>query len=286
MIANQIYTIDLPKDEDFMSSGMNMMVIATIFQRAITKYVSIYHKKEIPLSFVEFYINEIRNYDYMFRKETKVFFDAFDKKVPKFDVMAEIYRKSYFSQVKKIKLINGEKYLIVPSLIINDYTSDIINSSSKEVADTVSNIMKITEHINHSDEIVDYNKCYEAFIISKVIKATEFKEYSGKSKVILNIFDNTESESTISAARKAERLTGERISLSKQKGKVTKLIIPKLKLPTAYPKTVTFNRFNSEYHVRNFVSASRQILILNDLKINGVSYNESFVEKRKAMNEA
>lgn len=286
MIANQIYTIDLPKDEDFMSSGMNMMVIATIFQRAITKYVSIYHKKEIPLSFVEFYINEIRNYDYMFRKETKVFFDAFDKKIPKFDVMAEIYRKSYFSQVKKIKLINGEKYLIVPSLIINDYTADIINSSNKEVADTVSNIMKITEHINHSDEIVDYNKCYEAFIISKVIRATEFKEYSGKSKVILNIFDNTESESTISASRKAERLTGERISLSKQKGKVTKLIIPKLKLPTVYPKTVTFNRFNSEYHVRNFVSASRQILILNDLKINGVSYNESFVEKRKAMNEA
>ena len=286
MIANQIYTIDLPKDEDFMSSGMNMMVIATIFQRAISKYVSIYHKKEIPLSFVEFYINEIRNYDYMFRKETKVFFDAFDKKIPKFEVMAEIYRKSYFSQVKKIKIINGEKYLIVPSLILNDYTSDIINTSSKDVADTVSNIMKITEHINHSDEIVDYNKCYEAFIISKVIKATEFKEYIGKSKVVLNIFDNSESESTISATRKAERLTGERLNLSKQKGKVTKLVIPKLKLPTVYPKTVTFNRFNSEYHVRNFVSASRQILILNDLKINGVSYSEAFVEKRKAMNEA
>ena len=74
MIANQIYTIDLPKDEDFMSSGMNMMVIATIFQRAISKYTSIYRKKEVPLSFIEFYISEIRNYDYMFRKETKLFF--------------------------------------------------------------------------------------------------------------------------------------------------------------------------------------------------------------------
>ena len=146
--------------------------------------------------------------------------------------------------------------------------------------------MKITEHINNSDEIVDYNKCYESFIIAKLIRATEFNEYNGKSKVILNIFDNTESESTISAARKAERLTGERLNLSKQKGKVTKLVIPKLKLPTTYPKTTTFNRFNSEYHVRNFVSASRQILILNDLRINGVSYNESFVEKRRAMNEA
>lgn len=285
MIANQIYTIDLPKDEDFMSSGTNMMVIATIFQRAISKFVSIYHKKEIPLSFIEFYISEIRNYDYMFRKETKLFFDAFDKKVPKFEIMAEIYRKSYFSQVKKLKTIRGEKYLIIPSFIVNDYTAEIINSSSKEVSDAVSNIVQITEHINSSDEIVDYNKCFESFIISKVIRSSEFKEYTGKSKVVLNIFDNTESESTISASKRAERLTGERLNLSKQKGKVTKLVIPKLKLPTAYPKTVTFNRFNSEYHVRNFVSASRQILILNDLKINGVSYTESFVEKRKAMNE-
>lgn len=286
MIASQIYTIDLPKDEDFLSSGMNMMVVATIFDRAISKYISIYHKKEVPLSFVEFYITEIRNYDYMFRKETKVFFESFDKTVPNFDILAEIYIKSYFSQIKKIKTINGEKFLIMPSLELIDYTNDIINSSSKEVADTVSNIVKITEHINNSDEIVDYNKCYESFIIARVIKASEFDEYSGRSKVILNIFDNTESETTISASKRAERLTGERITLSKQKGKVTKLIIPKLKLPTAYPKTTTFNRFNSQYHVRNFVSASRQILILNDLKINGVSYSEGFVEKRKAMNEA
>ena len=286
MIANQIYSIDLPKDEDFMSSGMNMMVIATIFQRAISKYVSFYHKKEIPLTFIEFYINEIRNYDYMFKRETKVFFDSYDKKNPKVDVMAEIYNKSYFSQIKKIKIINSEKFLILPSLTVMDYTTESINSSAKDVADTVSNIVKITEHINNSDEIVDYNKCYEGFVISKLIRASEFQEYNGRSKVILNIFDNTESETTISASRKAERLTGERLNLSKQKGKVTKLIIPKLKLPTTYPKTVTFNRFNSEYHVRNFVSASRQILILNDLQINGVSYSESFVEKRQAMNEA
>lgn len=286
MIANQIYTIDLPKDEDFMSTDLNMMVIATIFQHAISKYISIYHKKEIPLSFIEFYISEIRKYDYMFKKETKIFFDTFDKKTPKFSVMAEIYKKSYFSQLKKIKIVNGEKFLIIPNLNLLDYTSEILGSSNKEVADTVANIVKITEHINNSDEIVDYNKCFESFLIAKLIRKTEFQEYSGKSKVILNIFDNTESESTVSAVRKAERLTGERLNLSKQKGKVTKLVIPKLKLPTTYPKTTTFNRFNSEYHVRNFVSASRQILILNDLKINGVSYNETFVEKRKAMNEA
>ena len=181
---------------------------------------------------------------------------------------------------------NGEKFLILPSLTLNDYSGDMLHISNKEVADTVSNILKITEHINHSDEIVDYNKCFESYIIAKLIKESEFEEYRGKSRVVLNILDNTESETTISASKRAERLTGERLNLSKQKGKVTKLVIPKLKLPTTYPKTTTFNRFNSEYHVRNFVSASRQILILNDLRINGVSYSESFVEKRRAMNEA
>lgn len=286
MIASQIYTIDIPKDEDFASTGINMMVIATIFERAIAKYVSIYHKKKIPLSFVEFYISEIKNYDYMFRKETKAFFESYVKVIPKMDVLVEIYKQSYFSQIKKIKIINGEKYIIIPSLDLTDYTKDMIGSSTKNVADIISNVLKITEHINKSDEIVDYNKCYERFIISKIIRESEFDEYSGKSKVVLNILDNTESDSIITATKRAERLTGERLNLSKQKGKVTKLVIPKLKLPTAYPKTTTFNRFNSDYYVRNFVSASRQILIMNDLKINGVSYNENFVEKRKAMAEA
>lgn len=286
MIASQIYTIEVPNDEDFASKSLNMMVVATIFERAISKYVSIYHSKHIPLSFVEFYISEIQNYDYMFRKGTKSFFESYMKILPKLDVLVEIYTQSYFTQISHTKFIKNEKYLILPSLTLNDYSAEIIKTSPKEVADTVSNIVKITEHINKSDEIVDYNKCYEKFLISKIIRESEFVDYSGKSKVILNVLDNSQSESIISAAKRAERLTGERLNISKQKGKVTKLIIPKLKLPTTYPKTTTFNRFNSNYHVRNFVSASRQILILNDLKINGVSYSEDFVEKRKAMNQA
>ena len=286
MIANSIYAIDLPTDEDFLSSGKNLMVIATIFQRAITKHISIYRKKEIPLSFVEFYISEIKNYAYMFKKQTKEFFELYDRLAPNFEIMANVYKHSYFSQITKLVKKKNETFMVIPSLTLVDYTDDIVNTSEKEVADTVSNVLQITDHINNSDEIVSYSKCYERFIISRLIQQQEFNEYRGKSKVILNIFNNAESQSIISATKRAERLTSERIEISKQKGKITKLIIPKLKLPTVYPKTTTFNRFNSDYYVRNFVSASRQILILNDLKINGVSYTENFVEKRKAMNEA
>lgn len=286
MIANQMYTIDLPTDETFLSSSKNIMIIATIFQQAISKHLSIYSKKEVPLSFIEFYIHEIRNYEYMFRKQTKEFFDLFDRISPNFEIIANIYIKSYFSQANAIKRGKNEKYLVLNNNYINDFTDDMINNSDKDISSSISNIMKITEHINHSDEIIPFHENYENYMISQIIKKTEFTDkYNGKSKVILNIYSNSESPQIISATKRAERLTSERLNLSKQKGKVTKIVIPKLKLPSAYPKTVTFNRFNSKYRARNFVSASREILILNDLKINGVAYSNNFIEKRKAINE-
>ena len=98
-----------------------------------------------------------------------------------------------------------------------------------------------------------------------------------------NVINNEENPQIISATKRAEKLTSERINISTKKGKVTKIIIPKLKLPTAYPKS-EFNRFNSRYHANNIVSASRQILILSDLKINGVAYSTNFVDKRKYAN--
>ena len=285
MIANQMYNIELPTDETFLSSSKNIMLVATIFQQALKKHLETYAQKEVPLSFIEFYISEIRNYDYMFRKQTKEFFEIYDRVAPNFDIIAHVYEKSYFSQVSAIKKRRTEKFLILKSNYIIDYTKDMMTSADKDTTSSISNIIKITEHINDNDEIIPFHENYENYMISQIIKKQEFiNKYSGKSRVVLNIYNNADSPQIIAATKHAERLTGERINLAKQKGKVTKIIIPKLKLPSAYPKTTTFNRFNSNFHVRNFVSASRQILIVNDLKINGVAYSTNFVEKREAMN--
>ncbi len=287
MIANQMYTIELPTDETFLSSSKNMMVIATVFQQAISKHLSIYKKKEIPLTFIEFYINEIRNYGYMFRKQTKDFFETYDRIAPNFEIIAKVYMKSYFSQCSSMRSHHGENFLVLESDFVTDYTDDMLENSDKEIVSSISNIIKITEHINHADEIIPFYENYENYMISKLINKEEFiNKYKGKSKVVLNIYNNEQSPQIISATKKAERITSERVSLSKQKGKVTKLIIPKLKLPSTYPKTVTFNRYNSKFRARNFVSASRQILILNDLKINGVAYSSNFIDKRVAINES
>ena len=138
MIANQMYTIDLPTDETFLSSSKNIMIIATIFQQAISKHLSIYGKKEVPLSFIEFYIHEIRNYEYMFRKQTKEFFDLFDRISPNFEIIANIYIKSYFSQANAIKRGKNEKYLVLNNNYINDFTDDMINNSDKDISSSIS----------------------------------------------------------------------------------------------------------------------------------------------------
>ena len=287
MIANEMYNIELPSDETFLSSSKNIMIIAMVFQQAISKHLSIYNKKEVPLSFLEFYFNEIKNYNYMFRKQVKEFFETYDRVLPNFDIIAEVYVKSYFSQANKVKTKKGVKYLILENLYVYDYSDEMVDTSSKEVVASITNLKKITEHINSSDEIIPFHKTYENYMIAQIIKKAEFQEkYAGKSKVILNVMNDAERPQIISATKRAERLTSERIDISKKKGKVTKIVIPKLKLPTSYPKTVTFNRYNSKFRARNFVSASREILILNDLKINGVAYSNNFVEKRKAINES
>lgn len=289
MIANRMYNIELPSDETFLSSSKNIMVIATIFQQALRKYTETYNykAKEVPVSFIEFYITEIKNYDYMFRKQTKEFFELYDRIAPNFDIIAKVYEKSYFSQISSIKKRKGENFAVLKNPKITDYTNDMISGSDKDITSSITNIIKITEHINNNDEIISFHEKYENYMISKIIQKQEFGDkYKGKNKVILNIYSQKASPRIVSATKHAERLTGERLNLAKQKGKVTKIIIPKLKLPTAYPKTVTFNRFNSKYEARNFISPSRQILIINDLKINGVAYSTNFVEKRKAINES
>jgi len=286
MIANQIYLVDLPSDETFLSEDNNLLIITAIFQQAIEKHLSIYHERKIPLSFIEFYINEIKNYEYLFRIQTREFFERFNNIAPNLEIIANVYNKSYFAQSTKIEHIEDEIYLILERNEVIDYVSDIINTSEKDIVSAITNILQITNHINNSDEIIPFYEIYENYMISKIIRRSEFVKYHGKSRFILNIHDNSESPEIKSAIKKAERLTSERINLAKQKGKVTKIVIPKLKLPSSYPKTVEFNRFNSKYKVNNFISASRQILILNDLKVNGVAYSSNFIEKRKAINQS
>lgn len=285
MIANQIYNIELPSDESFLSSSENMLIVASIFQQAISKYIETYNRKEIPLSFFKFYFDEIKNYSYMFRKQTKEFFETYNRIGPNFEVIAEIYNSSFFSQTDIITKSNDDKFLVLKKLSVIDYFEEMSENSNKNTESAIQNIKKITEHINDSDELISFGKKYENYMISEIIKKNEFKnDYNGKSKVILNIIDNDKNPQIISATKRAEKLTSERVNISSKKGKVTKIVIPKLKLPSAYPKS-EFHRFNSKYCANNIVSASRQILILSDLKINGVAYSTNFVDKRKYASE-
>lgn len=285
MIASTKYSVELPSDESFLSSSENILIVASVFQQAIKKFVETYNKKEVPLSFLQFYFDEVKNYSYMFRKQTKEFFDMYDRIGPNFEIIAEIYNSSYFAQSSELTKINDEPYLILKRLEIIDFFDEMSSNSNKSTESAIQNIKKITEHINDSDELISFAKKYENYMITLIVRKHEFKEkYNGKSKVIVNVINNEDNPQIISATKRAERLTSERINISTKHGKITKLVIPKLKLPSAYPKSLV-SRYNSRFRAKNIISTSREILILNDLKINGVAYSTNFVEKRKAAND-
>lgn len=285
MIANQVYKIELPSDESFLSSSENILIVASVFQQAIKKFTETYKRKEIPLTYFKFYFDEVKNYSYMFRKQTKEFFETYERVNPNFELIAEVYNSSFFAQTSSLVTINKEKYLTLKKPYITDYFDEMIDNSNKSTDSAIQNVKIITEHINSSDELISFGKKYENYMISEIIRKTEFEDtYSGKSKVILNVVTKEDSPQIISATKRAERLTSDRINISQKRGKITKLVIPKLKLPSKYPKS-EFSRYASKFRVNNFISTSRQILILNDLKINGVAYSTNFVDKRNAAND-
>ncbi|MBQ8677604.1 MAG: hypothetical protein IJ529_03965 [Alphaproteobacteria bacterium] len=179
--ADQLYNIEIPSDEGFLSSSQNIMAISIIFQQAFDKYLTIYKKKDVPISFIKFYIEEIKNYNYMFRKSTKDFFDAYENIKPNFDVVAKVYLKSFFSQCSSYTKRKDEQYLTLAKDYIIDYTTEMESNSSKDVAALITNIKKITEHINSNDEIFPLQRTYENYMIANIIRDKEFKNNLGKS---------------------------------------------------------------------------------------------------------
>ena len=169
MIANQMYNIDLPTDETFLSSSKNMMAIATIFQQAIFKFKSIYQKKEIPLSFIDFYINEIRNYSYMFRKQTKEFFDMYDRIGPNIELIANIYLKSYFSQCTHIKKKKNENEL--KSLNEQGKSLEVnINTITKQIEKQREQNKKLKEEITQKQKELTKEKQNASTLKAKQMK--------------------------------------------------------------------------------------------------------------------
>ena len=113
MKINEMYATELYSDETFLSSNKNLMIVSVIFQKAFEQYVSIYKSSTISLNFIEFYIDEIKLYDFMFTRTTKEFFDNLHSANPNLEVVANIYLKSFFSQCTKLSFKHGERYLIL-----------------------------------------------------------------------------------------------------------------------------------------------------------------------------
>ena len=149
----------------------------------------------------------------------------------------------------------------------------------REVTNTImsafiENILAICRKIDSQDEIMNPIELYERFMVRKVVLS------SSKLRQIKETPKKPAKKETVQTF--ATTLVGNKIDDNyQQTGKITKVVIPKLNLPTAYPINMEESRIITTKRTKSFCSASKQIIFINKNKIVGIKYSSSFIDKRK-----
>jgi hypothetical protein len=76
-------------------------------------------------------------------------------------------------------------------------------------------------------------------------------------------------------------LVGNRLDDNYQNsGKITKIVIPKLDLPTEYP-SINNSRIVRFVHIASICTPAKEIVFINRHKIVAIKYSSKFIDKRK-----
>jgi len=251
----------------------NSSIASFITHEACKQFYNTYKSKWIPTSFIEFYFEEYKRYDFM----SKNYLTPFFKKYSADDIPAivENYYNEFYSVIKRKSNKKDQLcYYIVNNYYLqaNLHDPDLLGEYDP---DLYKNLGQIAKHMENHDELVTIQETYEYFMLKKIVLSHDFKKSMAKRI-------NTESQSKVEPAISNPTLVGEQSDMPKQKGKVVKLYFPRLSLPSPYPILNEKSRINSEHRVKKFMSNDIQIKFINKYRFNGVKYKMGFIEKRKA----
>jgi len=253
----------------------NANIANFITHEACQKYFNKYKNCWIPSSFIEFYFEEYRRYDFMSPEYLTPFFELYHT-----DDISDIIENYYYSHYSLIKkkmnksdelhyLIDTESYYFDSIL----YEHNILGAFDESL---YNNLGFISKHINNSDELLTIKEHYEYYMLKKIILSQDEK------KTLTIKTGIKEPITTIIPKKEDAELVGLTASLPKQSGKVNKLFFPKFILPSAYPILVDKSRINSTHRAKKILKADKQINIINKKQFNAVKYSVGFIEKRMA----
>lgn len=268
---------DIIFDDDGISAeadNAGLLLIAT----ACDVFSRNFKSKDIPFSFVDFFIDEISNYSDSFNDYINAFIN-FYKRNQKLDLYINMYAISGFSIVKGIVTKNGYKYLQLEKNAHFYLDLIIKNPRTKIELESAKQIKQAYEDYKKCDEIKTISELYDNYLIQKFVE-----NFNNIQKTDKKLQLKTKQEgSTIPPESLDQTFIGKKNELPSQKGRVVQVNIPKFNLPLAYPIDLNNSRILSEYHVKNPVRADNMIKFLSKHRISAVGFTVGFVQKRKKL---
>lgn len=270
--------------EDFLLADDNSTACLILVEKACEQYQRTFNKADVPFSFIEFFCDEFNKYSVLFEGKLKEFYNSYKSLHITAADLIDRYNKSFYSQHKSIKITKDEKYLVFGEPILPLFTNEIREVTNTRMSSLAENILNICKKIDNGDELVNTVELYEMYMIDRFILKHDF----GKS--VKTIRKSTKSAkpkvTTTNPANNVKptvTLVGGAIADNYElKGKSTKVVIPKLKLPSSYPISEN-SRVDKNKTTKKFCGPAKQIIFLNRNKIVAIKYSSAFLDKRKTV---
>ncbi len=286
----QAVIVDDPKSL-FFSTPSNSIACIMLVEKACEQYQTIYSKLDVPFSYIKFFFEEFVKYSSFFENKLKEFYSGYTANGATIDDVIAVYSKSFYSTNSGSRAVAGENYLVFDFKISSQLTSQMQQVTNLNMNEMANNIINICKKIDNSDEIVSKQDLYETFMINQFIltypfgkaKETKKKIKSKISKIEVDKAAADKSKNKPAEDTKAGSVTliGASIEDKYQEGKITKVVIPRLKLPSAYPFSPDSSRVDKDRRASSFCTPARQVVFINKNKIVSIKYSSAFLEKRK-----
>ena len=242
-----------------------------ILDSCVKKYIKDTHSFYIPYDFITFYFDECQK-QIISDEYLATFFLCFNNKIVDFNNIVEVYSKSKLPNLKsksiqKDSILRGLKagtYLIADKHSSKrelQYTID-----SDELAGALNQLKTILKDIDSSKNLIKskyaiYKKQSNTKNISKIDEKAEDQQLLRHKPV------NTNKQAiTPPSQGRVER--------------VSKLVIPRIRVIGMYPKSQALSRVDSRYFAYTFTTPANQVRLANIYHLKKVGLKKGFVDKR------
>ena len=243
-------------------------------ESCIKKYIKETHNYYIPYDFITFYFNECQK-TFISDSYLNAFFLCFNNKIVEFDKIIEVYSKSKYPALKskviaQDSMLRGLKagtYLIIDKNAIKkslNYTVD-----SPELQNALIQLNSIIDDINSTKHLVKAK--YEIFRKQKKVPdANRIESLSKEQSTLKHKPLNIDKRAVTPPSQGRTE-------------KVSRLIIPKLRIIGMYPKSITLSRVDSRYFAYAFTTPANEVRLINIYHLKRVAMKKGFIEKRESI---